>query len=296
MKIYVASSWRNEHQQSVVGVLQSAGHDVYDFKHPTQGDAGFHWSEIDPNWQKWTTQQYRDALRHEYAQFGFNRDFDAMKKCDACILVLPCGRSAHLEAGWMKGAGRKVYAYIPDGIRIEPELMYGLLDGVTSDIQELLSWLKSEVDTKFELCKYPEQVLKIGRDFQNKDGFRGAHYDTVKLLCDTIEYQQGQLKTKTEIGDAAKLRKALSDACYAMFNFLKAQNGGYEEMASALDKAKAALAAPPRNCERFQTKEDAAMAFNKERSVFIPQSILWQLGEWLDWLFAPATEKEGGAS
>ncbi len=45
------------------------------------------------------------------------------------------------------------------------------------------------------------------------------------------------------------MRKALSDACYAMFNFLKTQNGGYEEMANALDKAKAALAAPPRNCD-----------------------------------------------
>ena len=48
---------------------------------------------------------------------------------------------------------------------------------------------------------------------------------------------------KREIGDAAKLRKVLSDACYAMFNFLKMQTGGYEEMAQALDQAKAALAA-----------------------------------------------------
>lgn len=48
---------------------------------------------------------------------------------------------------------------------------------------------------------------------------------------------------------SSKLRKALSDACYAMFNFLKTQNSGYEEMAIALDKAKAALAAPPRNCD-----------------------------------------------
>lgn len=44
---------------------------------------------------------------------------------------------------------------------------------------------------------------------------------------------------------AAALRDALSDACYAMFNFLKTQNGGYEEMAMALDKGKAALAVVP---------------------------------------------------
>lgn len=52
------------------------------------------------------------------------------------------------------------------------------------------------------------------------------------------------------LGNAAKMRAALSDACYAMFNFLKTQNGGYEEMEKALDKAKAALSAPPRNCDR----------------------------------------------
>lgn len=56
-------------------------------------------------------------------------------------------------------------------------------------------------------------------------------------------------KESLQVGNAAKIREALSDACYAMFNFLKTQNGGYEEMAEALDKAKAALAAPPRNCD-----------------------------------------------
>ena len=141
MRIYVASSWRNEHQQYVVEALRKAGHEVYDFKHPVPGNTGFHWGEIDPNWESWTTQQYRDALKHEYARFGFNRDFDAMKAGDACVLVLPCGRSAHLEAGWMKGAGKKVFAYIPSDCRIEPELMYKMLDGIASDIQEILTWL-----------------------------------------------------------------------------------------------------------------------------------------------------------
>jgi hypothetical protein len=49
---------------------------------------------------------------------------------------------------------------------------------------------------------------------------------------------------------SSKLREALSDACYAMFNFLKTQYGcRYEEMAKALDKAKATLAEPLRNCD-----------------------------------------------
>ena len=141
MKVYVASSWRNDYQQDVVCKLRKAGYEVYDFKHPANGCAGFHWGEIDPDWQNWNTDHYRAALEHDYAKFGFNRDFDNMRDADACVLVLPCGKSAHLEAGWMKGAGKKVIAYIPPFYRMEPELMYKLLDGVASDIPELLAML-----------------------------------------------------------------------------------------------------------------------------------------------------------
>ena len=44
MKTYVASSWRNSHQQSVVHVLRTAGHEVYDFRNPPhgRGDVEFH--------------------------------------------------------------------------------------------------------------------------------------------------------------------------------------------------------------------------------------------------------------
>lgn len=76
-KIYVASSWRNEYQQEVVKVLRELGHEVYDFKNP-EGRTGFQWSAIDKDWQNWTTEQYRDALRHPVAESGFNSDFNAM--------------------------------------------------------------------------------------------------------------------------------------------------------------------------------------------------------------------------
>ena len=57
---------------------------------------------------------------------------------------------------------------------------------------------------------------------------------------------------------SSKQREALSDACYAMFNFLKTHYGScYEEMANALDKAKAALAEPIRNCDVGTAEEQA---------------------------------------
>lgn len=141
-KIYVASSWRNDHQQFIVEYLRSIGHEVYDFKHP-YADLGFQWTNIDKDWQNWSMEEYRKVLGdHPHAQFGFNRDFEAMKEADICVLCLPCGRSAHLEAGWMKGAGKKVIAYIDPIVTIEPELMYLLLDGIALDIVELKEMLE----------------------------------------------------------------------------------------------------------------------------------------------------------
>jgi hypothetical protein len=62
---------------------------------------------------------------------------------------------------------------------------------------------------------------------------------------------------------SSKQREALSDACYAMFNFLKTHYGScYEEMANALDKAKAALAEPLKNCE-VGTVEEQTERFRK---------------------------------
>jgi nucleoside 2-deoxyribosyltransferase len=142
MKIYVASSWRNNYQEIVVKALKYEGYEVYDFKNPSPGDNGFHWSEIDKNWTNWNTEEYIKALNHEIAEKGYQKDFAAMQWADCCVLVLPCGKSAHTEAGWMKGAGKRVYVYIPE--RQEPELMYKIYDGITGDPLELLEFLKEE--------------------------------------------------------------------------------------------------------------------------------------------------------
>ena len=113
MKIYVASSWRNEFQPSVVEELRKLGHEVYDFRNPKEGDNGFHWSNIDENWQNWSPKEYVKALNHPIAVDRFNSDFKAMVWADCCIMVLPCGRSANTEAGWMKGAGKPVFIFQP---------------------------------------------------------------------------------------------------------------------------------------------------------------------------------------
>ena len=146
MNIYVASSWRNRYQQEIVSLLRDAGHEVYDFRNPLPGNHGFQWSEIDPNWMAWSPKEYREALRHPTAQDGFRLDMENLRRCDCCILVLPSGRSAHLEAGWAAGAGKPVLVFDPE--RVEPELMYGMCSGgLILDLDELLAQLKAITDT-----------------------------------------------------------------------------------------------------------------------------------------------------
>ena len=123
MKIYVASSWRNEIQPYVVEFLRGHGHKV--------SQAALERDEKG----KSTIAQMARAHAHPIAEQGFKYDFDAMKESDACVLVLPSGNSAHLEAGWMCGQGKLVLVYA-DGLRkCEPELMYKFLGGMFDSLE-----------------------------------------------------------------------------------------------------------------------------------------------------------------
>lgn len=146
-KIYVASSWRNPIQQDIVAALRSAGHEVYDFRNPAPGNKGFAWSDVNPNWLQWTPEQFVTDLYsgHPSVVRGYGYDKAALDWCDTCVLVLPCGRSAHLEAGYAAGQGKLTLFYLhPD--KFEPELMYLLGDNCVTTVNDLLAQLEGSGD------------------------------------------------------------------------------------------------------------------------------------------------------
>jgi hypothetical protein len=142
-KIYVASSWRNPIQQDIVWALRHAGHEVYDFRNPAPGNKGFAWSEVNPNWLEWTPEQFAADLYagHPAVERGFRFDKDALDWADTCVLVLPCGRSAHLAAGYAAGQGKLTLFYLHRD-KFEPELMYRLGHGCVTDTPTLLAALR----------------------------------------------------------------------------------------------------------------------------------------------------------
>ena len=149
MNIYVASSWRNDMQPKVVWALRDAGHEVYDFKNP-DGRTGFHWSQVMEGYvnssvgQLAPVYEYLDCLEHPISIAGFHSDFDAMQGADAGVLVLPCGRSAHDEIGWMAGAGKRTAILLDPDVNgmVTPELMYKMHDLITPDLDDVLHWLE----------------------------------------------------------------------------------------------------------------------------------------------------------
>jgi len=152
MYVYVASSWRNPRQPEVVAELEAAGFEPYDFRNPRPGSHGFSWRDVGgpadderraplpKGADHVPAATYLEMIAHPIAVEGFRSDFDAMRAADAFVLVLPCGKSAHLELGWAAGAGVPTAILLEDPI--EPELMYRMTSLLTPELAEVLVWLE----------------------------------------------------------------------------------------------------------------------------------------------------------
>lgn len=156
-------------------------------------------------------------------------------------------------------------------------------------------------------CRGRRQSIMLG--FGIEDGYLTELLDRLEaahrreLLTKSPENVNSGAASDTA-GNSAKLREAL-DYCRDMVADLIHHIGHDEdylerEMKELVAKCNTALAAPPRNCERFATADDAKREFN------YLWNFVWQRGggclnernyeeEFERWLFAHATEKEGGA-
>ena len=148
MRVYVASSWRNELQPALVGILRHEGHEVYDFRNPV-GASGFGWADVtgvedrtvaDKGTDLVPASEYLRMIAHPKAAAGFHTDYTAMRWADTFVMLLPCGKSAHLELGWAIGAGKHTAILLDDPM--EPELMYLAADLVTASTHRVLDWLE----------------------------------------------------------------------------------------------------------------------------------------------------------
>ena len=150
MKLYTASSWRNRRYDHVVSrIKENPAFEVYDFRNPPDRKAAFHWTAIDPNWLGWDAQKFRELIKHPIAKRGFDSDKGGMDWADVCVLILPSGKSSHLEAGYMAGQGKPLFILLDGG---EPELTYSLAAKLCVSVDELIAELES-AEGQFEVVE-----------------------------------------------------------------------------------------------------------------------------------------------
>ena len=111
---------------------------------------------------------------------------------------------------------------------------------------------------------------------------------------------------KSECGDRAKLREALSTAIILLMACEWPDDAPMQDITEVMDEIGKALSAPQRNCDRFADELDAQLAFLYEVwLISIDRETMTEQDayeNWTDemrarygrWLLAPATEQEGG--
>jgi hypothetical protein len=102
------------------------------FAEPGPKPKGSDWEQVD---------EYLRMVQHPRAIEGYESDLAAMQRADTFVMVLPCGKSAHLELGYAWGAGKRTAILLEDPV--EPELMYRGVDLMTANLADLMIWLQA---------------------------------------------------------------------------------------------------------------------------------------------------------
>lgn len=153
MKIYLASSWKISNAVLLIkDCLIRQGFQVDAFCDQSHGRIG--WNLADELRKGGGDPQDIDpisALQHPLLKDLFKRAFAEDKKwldwCDCCIMIHPCGNSAHLEGGYATGRGKLFYIYWcnepPKGAF---DNMYQFADGLyrPNELEQLIQELKRQ--------------------------------------------------------------------------------------------------------------------------------------------------------
>lgn len=84
---------------------------------------------------------YREALKTYAARHIFEFDKAHLDRCDGAILVMPAGKSAHLELGYMAGQGKPTWILF-DETPERYDLMSQFANDIAFSVDELVELIK----------------------------------------------------------------------------------------------------------------------------------------------------------
>lgn len=136
MLVYLIGSLRNPAVPAVAEMLRSHDIDVFD----DWFAAGPH---ADDCWRDYEMQRgrtYEQALEGYAAKHVFDFDRRHLERCDGAVLMLPAGKSGHLELGFMAGRGKPTFVLLDNPERWD--VMYQFATGVFSDLEALVDGIR----------------------------------------------------------------------------------------------------------------------------------------------------------
>lgn len=137
MKVYVIGSLRNPEIPQIASALRGVGHEVFDDWFAAGPEADDYWSK----YEKERGRTYEQALTGHAANHVFHFDKKHLDNCDAAVLVLPAGRSGHLELGYCAGLGKQTYILLGEDHN-RWDVMYRFATKVVPNLRELLIAIK----------------------------------------------------------------------------------------------------------------------------------------------------------
>ena len=166
--VYVIGSLRNPKVPVVANRLREIGLDVFDDWYA----AG---PEADDKWQAYEQgrgHSYPDGLNGYAADHVYRFDLKHLNRARMGVLVLPAGKSGHLELGYLIGQGKPGYILMES----EPErwdVMYKFAEGVYYDLEELVAKIQKEIATPKEPGLPPLRTVRWRRVAGDEDNFGG---------------------------------------------------------------------------------------------------------------------------
>lgn len=135
--IYLIGSLRNDAIPEIADLLSNLGVEAF----ADWWGAG---PEADDWWKTYNEKRgvdYFDALNGYAAQTVFNFDKTHLDRCDAGLLVLPAGRSGHLELGYTVGRGKPAFILADDKLGVERwDVMYAFATKVFRNTEEMVDY------------------------------------------------------------------------------------------------------------------------------------------------------------
>lgn len=134
--IYVIGSLRNDNIPKVSAKIRELGIEVFDDWYGAGPEADDHWKALEVS----KGHDYKQALAGRAAQNVYHFDKANLDRTDAAVLILPAGRSGHLELGYTIGRGKPGYILIDDPERWD--VMYNFATKVFLSEKEMLDHFK----------------------------------------------------------------------------------------------------------------------------------------------------------